>query len=987
MSRASLSDGTIVCDGYRVERSVRLDVGDETYRVTGPKGQAGLLHVLFLRVRDRSLARWKHEITGVNRVGHPAIPKTLAGGATESGRAAIVTEAVSGESLEELRRAWGGQLPGEAATTFVCEVLEALEAAHSRGVVHGALRPRSVYVDAERIGSRICIADFGYSRLFEESHRRGRALSEAALASAAFLAPEQRTEGYAADARTDIFAAGMLALYLLGEDPLTLTACEKAESIPLAARKEAVEARVRQANLPSKIAAALFQAIHPSRPERQAAARVLLDELRGGVAESADGGARPSEPATHDDPPTIATIAELQRVLIEEARLSMGATDTGVDPLAVPRVETPFQGESADGGGSAAPAPASSAPAAAPTSASPRVVHAEDASPPSVAAESAAARPMPSDTPAPVHVPSSLFGPYTENSRSVMMTAPEMDRLRAMPSPIGGDTPPPKPLRHDTPPPQQTTEKPAKESIPVVSVGAGRSERPEASAPVNRDHVGGLLAGRYVLDRPLASGGMATVYLGCLLGEGGMARTVAIKRVHPSLAVDARCTAMMLDEARMASRISHPNVVPILDVIREADEIMLVLEYVHGVTASQLAREGKDQTAIPPAIATSIVVGALRGLDAAHAATDVGGRPMGLVHRDVSPQNIMVGRDGAARVIDFGIARALGRAEVTTGTELRGKVAYMAPERLRGQKTDLRVDLWSAGVVLWELVSGTKLFQAEDPIEVAVRVCTGSIPQTGHDALDAVLERALARDLEERFRTAGEMADALEAALPPATPAEVSEYMKQGCGRLLDAQSMALTSLKNRIEKGPLPEPMLARLRTPMGFAVSPISTRASSAVEPVVNTAIPLDPRATNGSSATEEAPRASSSAIKAPSLELVLDTDEGEHELAPRSPPSARRAEATSPATQESKDAKDKAPQESRDSNNPSDQSDQSGAHALVRSAPISVATGSGATMAAIPSPASSSAMGSVFAVIAVLCVVAGVLALFLFLLSGTG
>ena len=796
---------------------MRHDAGAETYRVVGPKGEPALAHVLFLRVRDRALARWKHEITGVNRVGHPAIPKTLAGGASDTGRAVIVTDWVSGESLEELRRAWDGHLPGKTAIPYVCEVLEALEAAHSRGVVHGALRPRSIFVDEERVGTHVCIADFGYSRLFEESHRRGRTVSETGLSSAAFLAPEQRGAGYVADARTDIFSVAAVALYLLGLDPIPLSATEFHADV----RRTTVLAKVRDAKLPDSIGDALLRALDPSRPERQAAARVLLDELRVGLSE-VSGGSRPVEAWIHDDPPTIATLAELQRVLIEEARLSMGATDTGVDPLAVPRVEKPFPGEA-------------------------RATTASDLA----REESGADAPSPSHGP-PVQptIPSTpsfdvhlmvpppgelLLAAPPSISAAVMTSTLALDDgpREKMPSLLGSDMVAPLEAAY-TANERDTARVPAgvvpnKDSSPplrlekAVAVGSGKSERPAATSgdSHDREHVGDLLAGRYVLDRALASGGMATVYLGCVVGDGGPARTVAIKRVHPSLAVDTRCTAMMLDEARMASRISHPNVVPILDVIREEDEIMLVLEYVHGVTASQLAWEGASQTAIPPAIATAILVGALRGLEAAHTATDTSGKPMGLVHRDVSPQNIMIGLDGAARVIDFGIARALGRAEVTTGTELRGKVAYMAPERLRGQKTDLRVDLWSAGVVLWELVSGRKLFQADDPIEVAVKVCTGAIPQTGHDALDTVLERALARDLEERFRTAAEMADALAGALPPATNQDVAAYMKKGCGLLLDAQTMALTSLKNRVEKGKLPEPFQKRSRGRIETVVS----------------------------------------------------------------------------------------------------------------------------------------------------------------------
>lgn len=938
-----------MCDGYRVERLVRQDSGCETYNVTGKGGQVGLAHVLFLRVRDRSLMRWKHEITAVNRVSHAAVPRTIAGGATEAGRALIVTERVAGESLDELRRAWDGHLPGVTAIPYVCEVLEALEAAHARGVVHGALRPRSVYVDPERIGTHISIADFGYSRLFEESHRRGRSVSDTAVASNTFLAPEQRDGGYVADARTDIFSAACLVLYLLGQDMIGLMATESPSAGN--ARQKLIHDCVKSAALPASIGDALVRALHPSRPERQAAARVLLEELRTGLAQVAEVAPRYSEPATADDPPTIATIAELQRVLIEEARLSMGATDTGVDPLAVPRVETPFHEQQQ---------PREETPAAAEAR--------SDTNPPS------------SEAHVVVPLPGNLFQPHADNTRSIVTSAPTMEILRAaVASPIGDAAPRATTPSRTEPVPAPAPTQPAARAAttePVrqaVSVGSGKSERPLAtddrvSEESVRQHVGGLLAGRYVLDRPLASGGMATVYLGCLV-EAGMARTVAIKRVHPSLAVDARCAAMMLDEARMASRISHPNVVPILDVIREADEIMLVLEYVHGVTASQLAREGTSQAPIPASIASAIVVGALRGLDAAHAATDVGGRPMGLVHRDISPQNIMVGLDGGARVIDFGIARALGRAEVTTGTELRGKVAYMAPERLRGQKTDLRVDLWSAGVVLWELVSGTKLFQADDPIEAAVKVCTGSIPQTGNDALDGVLERALARDLEERYRTAGEMADALQQAVPPAAPAEVSAYLKDGCARLLDAQSAALASLKSRIEKGNLPEPSLPKLRTPMGFAAArPVVTEAPRAAPaPAPSPEPPAPPPAQAPAAVRATAPSTPENEADDSSVILL--------------PPSTRIEMATEPPNAPKIELADVPPH-----------ARSSGRMLTADTGPISPASLSGPHSASasgafpvVGEKPASAGMGIFVAVIAVLVVVAFVLVLFLVVLSG--
>lgn len=921
MSRASLADGTVVCDGFRVDRLVRQDSGTETYRATGPAGQACMLHVLFLRVRDRSLVRWKHEITAVNRVSHPAVPKTLGGGATEAGRAVIVTQPVSGESLEELRRAWGGRMPGEAAIAHMCEVLEALEAAHSRGVVHGALRPRSVFVDPERVDTRIVIGDFGYSRLFEESHQRGRSLSDTGLTSV-FLAPEQRGGTYVADARTDIYAVAAVAMYLLGQDGIVLMATETEGEKSRAMRKKLIADRVAEAKLPSGVAPALEKALSPSRTERQAAARVLLEDLRqamGGIPSLA-----PRNVDTHDDPPTIATIAELQQILIEEARLSMGATDTGVDPLAVPRVETPFQAPTAQ-----ASSPTASAPAA-PASSRPETT-----------SDAPVAVPPPPDD-------DDLDEPAT------LIAARAPVPIASVGSPVS--VPVPSPISVPVP------SEPAR-----VSVGSGRSERPAEPSEAERQHLGKLLAGRYVLDRPLASGGMATVYLGALVESGGVARTVAIKRVHPSLAVDAKCTAMMLDEARMASRISHANVVPILDVVREGAEIMLVLEYVHGVTASQLAREGSNQTSIPANVASAIVCGALRGLDAAHAATDVQGRPMGLVHRDISPQNIMVGLDGAARVIDFGIARALGRAEVTTGTELRGKVAYMAPERLRGQKTDLRVDLWSAGVVLWELVMGTKLFQAEDPIEAAVKVCTGSIPQTGNDALDGVLERALARDLDDRYPTAGDMANALEAAVPPASPAEVSAFMRKGCARLLDAQTAALASLKNRIEKGNV-EPVYPRLRTPMGFGVTKLSELTGNEEKPT-GEAPPAAPKPASSAPPAAPSPAAPEPATAAP--EPARAEAKAPEAKAPEAPADASPTSPTSPTDAEPKLELDYKPS-------------PVAAKAAAPAETLVEASASARLPAVAVASKPSSSVGPVLAVLAVLLGVAALLGLFMMWLA---
>jgi eukaryotic-like serine/threonine-protein kinase len=194
-----------------------------------------------------------------------------------------------------------------------------------------------------------------------------------------------------------------------------------------------------------------------------------------------------------------------------------------------------------------------------------------------------------------------------------------------------------------------------------------------------------IRVGRYALFDALASGGMATVYLGRLTGAAGFSRTVAVKRLHPNFAKEADFVGMLVDEARLAGRIRHPNVVPTLDVVQLPDELMLVMEYVHGEALSKLLRNvAAAKAQIPLPIASSIMIGSLHGLHAAHEATDERGAPLEIIHRDVSPQNILVGVDGNPRILDFGVARATGRIQATGDGKLKGKLAYMAPEQLRG---------------------------------------------------------------------------------------------------------------------------------------------------------------------------------------------------------------------------------------------------------------------------------------------------------------
>jgi serine/threonine-protein kinase len=307
--------------------------------------------------------------------------------------------------------------------------------------------------------------------------------------------------------------------------------------------------------------------------------------------------------------------------------------------------------------------------------------------------------------------------------------------------------------------------------------------------------------GRYELIGEIAAGGMATVFLARLGGAGGFQRFVAIKRLHPHLAHEDEFVEMFLDEARLAAAIHHPHVVSILEVGTSDDGYYLVMEYVEGDTLARLARRAASAgTLIARPVLMRIVLDTLAGLHAAHEQTDASGAPMGLVHRDVSPQNILVGTDGCSRITDFGIARASARLTSTRAGQMKGKLAYMAPEQARGEPLDRRADLFAMGAITWEALTGQRLFKGETEVATLARVMSGLIPRVSEldaglgPALDAVCARALERDAEARFQSAADMADALErAALAPdgpglASPREVATYVQELLGQEMSEQ-------------------------------------------------------------------------------------------------------------------------------------------------------------------------------------------------------
>ncbi len=294
--------------------------------------------------------------------------------------------------------------------------------------------------------------------------------------------------------------------------------------------------------------------------------------------------------------------------------------------------------------------------------------------------------------------------------------------------------------------------------------------------------------GRYGLALELASGGMATVYLACVRGPGGFEKHVALKRIHKHLASKQQYVEMFLDEARIASRITHPNVCSVLDFGEIDGEYFIVMEYLLGETLNDVLRKVLT-TEKPDAwihMLVHVMVQACEGLHAAHELRNAEGDLLDVVHRDVSPQNLFVGYDGMLRVVDFGIAKAADRVHETESGALKGKWAYMAPEQIREGQVDRRTDVYALGVVLWEALTLRRLFRRKTNAETMYAVLEGKAPPPSSlngavpPELDAVVARALAADPEQRYPDARSLGRDLRALESPIVDAgTVSHWMAE----------------------------------------------------------------------------------------------------------------------------------------------------------------------------------------------------------------
>jgi serine/threonine-protein kinase len=295
--------------------------------------------------------------------------------------------------------------------------------------------------------------------------------------------------------------------------------------------------------------------------------------------------------------------------------------------------------------------------------------------------------------------------------------------------------------------------------------------------------------GSYELLVELAAGGMATVYLARKTATTN-APLVAVKRPHRHLASDKGFLSMLVDEARLASSIQHDNVVKVRELGFSGGEPFIVMDYVEGGSLADVRKElSSVGRAIDPRFAVRIVLDALAGLQAAHVLHDDNGNHLQIIHRDVSPHNVLIGCDGSARLTDFGIAKASDRVQTTRTHEVKGKLAYLAPERIDKRRLcTVQSDVFSMAVVLWECIAGRRLFRGDEAIETLQEVVSAPIPSLRRigapipQPLDDAILRGLSRDLETRYKTAAEFADALQHAAGGrpsiATPAEVASLIE-----------------------------------------------------------------------------------------------------------------------------------------------------------------------------------------------------------------
>jgi eukaryotic-like serine/threonine-protein kinase len=360
--------------------------------------------------------------------------------------------------------------------------------------------------------------------------------------------------------------------------------------------------------------------------------------------------------------------------------------------------------------------------------------------------------------------------------------------------------------------------------------------------------------GRYRPIAELGRGGMATAYLCVAQGPGGFNKLQVLKYLRPDLAADEEFLTMFLEEARIAARINHPNVVQTNEVGYDGICHYIAMEYIEGQTIENVVRRAKKQgnKSIPLDMHLRMLADALAGLHHAHELLDFDGTPLNIVHRDVSPHNIMVTYDGFVKVLDFGIAKAADSSSDTRSGMLKGKYAYMAPEQYDGRGVDRRADVFAVGVMLWQAITSQRMWKGVTGTEIIARVIKGDIKRPSEvvsdvdEKLEAICMKALAHAPEARFATAAEFQEALERYLRSRAIVLMSRDVGQYVGDLaVESRSRIRAAVESQLVKtseqsADVPVLLLTNQEGSRG-GESPAHTRTSSA--PFRAGAVPSQP------------------------------------------------------------------------------------------------------------------------------------------------
>lgn len=362
-------------------------------------------------------------------------------------------------------------------------------------------------------------------------------------------------------------------------------------------------------------------------------------------------------------------------------------------------------------------------------------------------------------------------------------------------------------------------------------IPSGEDDSPQGDEPLH--------LGRYEVLGRVAEGGMAEIVLGRLNGPSGFERTVAIKRILPHLARSSGFVDMFLDEARIAARIQHPNVVQVHELGQVDEELFIVMEYLEGESVlSLLRRLSLRRQRLAPHLAAYICAAASAGLHAAHELADLDGYSQGLVHRDISPQNVFVTYDGGVKILDFGIAKAADRITKTEAGELKGKFAYMSPEQVQSESLDRRSDIFALGIVLYEMVTAKRLFKRPTPVATIDAVRKAEIPPPRNvvpslpKALSDICLKALSKDRDGRYQNAAEFRRALLA------------FAGTSSGDQLPEEELATLMAENFSDRIDDKREMLRRSRSGSALTHIPAGDTDDEISIPTVRTLIKAPPR-----------------------------------------------------------------------------------------------------------------------------------------------